>query len=357
MQNGEFGLALVREIERLKISRLTGRAGHATMIREQDLQHALLRASVGTSAQHDSRLGHLLFKLPSGPVRPLLSNFDVGTPIWDGKIQVANFDNIILGLPLKLTYKIKWPLDLFLQSQDLAAYEELFSFLSSLRFMHMRVHTCWSSLSNCQRARRRWTGLDEGGTQDSVARMQLLRCGWGIVRLMGWFMDVLLGYVMIDVVESEFRILKKQLKSKVLSGNSIPGSTKRTTGTSKIIQSSSTHSTHPTSSSHDVGPATSHQIDFTTLRNLHSVYLQRLKAGSLHTQPAIMISIREIFDVCERFMGQVERWGGDVLPALLFEGSISVDDSDPVGKMVEERRVVLRDIDEVNFIPFQAITC
>ena len=342
MHYGEFSLALIREIERLKTSHLTGRSGNSMVIKEQDLHHALLRASVGTSAQVDPLLSHLKFELPSGVVRPLLPTL-IGEGVEAGRdAQPTRFDDILLGSPLKMTYEVDWPLNLFLQTQDLTVYAEVFSFLSSLRYIHMRIHTCWSSLSNSQRARRRWTGLNEGGTLDSRARMELLRCGWGIVRLMGWFMDVLLGYVMNDVVESEFRLLKKQLKFKDYS-NKLPSPLTRTSGISDVVQPS-----YPASPSLDsVSPTKLHQLDFTTLRNFHTAYLHRLRIGCLHTQPAIMSTIREIFDVCERFMGRVERWGGDVLPALLFEGSISTDETDSIGKLVQERWEVVKGVDEV----------
>jgi hypothetical protein len=345
MQNGEFSLALIREITRLRASRLTGRSGSA-MITEQDLHHALLRASVGTSAQTDPLLPHLKFTLPTGAVRPLLMTLD-NDGTRRSSDEPARFDDVLLGSTLKLNYEMKWPLNLVLQTQDLSAYSEIFSFLSAIRYIHTRVHTCWSSLSNSQRARRRWTGLDEGGTQDSEARMELLRVGWGTVRLMGWFIDVLLGFVMNDVVESEFRIIKKQLKCSDPSMKFATAATPSTEISDTIHPSASQPSTVASPSHDGAGPTNARQLDFTTLRNFHTAYIQRLKSGCLFTQPAITTTIREIMDVCERFMGQIERWGGDVLPALLFEGSISGDLPDPIGKLVQERGQVLEDINKV----------
>jgi len=52
-----------------------------------------------------------------------------------------------------------------------------------------------------------------------------------------------------------------------------------------------------------------------------------------------------ILEICERFVAQVERWGGDVLPALLFEGSLA-NGGDRVGEMVKERHVIVADINE-----------
>ena len=84
LRNGEFALSLIREIERLKVSRLTGRTGPNTMIREQDLRLALLRASLGTTAQHDPSLTRLSFQLPTGPLRPLLPSIHLDDNRYGG---------------------------------------------------------------------------------------------------------------------------------------------------------------------------------------------------------------------------------------------------------------------------------
>jgi hypothetical protein len=47
-------------------------------------------------------------------------------------------------------------------------------------------------------------------------------------------------------------------------------------------------------------------------------------------------------------VAQVERWGGDVLPALLFEGSIAGDGADSVGVMVKDRWAIVAEINGVN---------
>ncbi|KAG2156609.1 Spc98 family-domain-containing protein [Suillus bovinus] len=334
LRNGEFSLALIREIERLKISRLTTRSGAASVIREQDLNLALLRASLGTTAQHDPSLLHLHFELPSGPLRPLLpplaNSKALSSSVASNSSEVTSFDDLLLGTNLVLLYNVAWPLDLFLHLSDLQIYAALFNYLSSLRKTHTRIHTCWTSLSNAQRARRRWTGLGEGGTaEDLEARRELLRCGWGVVRDMGWFLDTLLGYVMVDVVDVEFKRLKDLL------GNPSRGR----------AESVGKHpSSHNIAGQANAEPST--YLDFTTLRNIHTTYLERLLTGCLLSNPALIAILRPIFEVCERFVAQVERWGGDVLPALLFEGSLAPGGDDKVGAMVQERFQVVSEINE-----------
>ena len=318
------------------------------MIKEQDLRLALLRASLGTSAQHDPSLSRLSFQLPSGPLRPLLPALGTGPSVRDISASLSNppehtsFDDLLLGTPLVLSYSVSWPLDLFLHASDLQVYASLFAYLSALRNTHTRIHTCWTSLSNAQRARRRWTGLGEGGTaEDLEVRRELLRCGWGIVREMSWFLDTLLGYVMTDVVDVEFRRLKALLAGKPT------GLARQTTGTqSHGDLASGPASTIPTSGSatSNVSPA---HLDFTTLRSIHATYLERLVTGCLLANASLTSIIRSILEVCERFVAQVERWGGDILPALLFEGSLGTG-GDRVGEMVEERRKIVAEVNDVS---------
>jgi gamma-tubulin complex component 4 len=411
LRNGEFGIALIREIERLKFSRLTPRGGgRSGVIKDQDLSLALLRASLGTSAQHDPTLSRLRFTLPSGPLRPLLpslSSPNISHSQYLKPTQVV-FDDFLLGTTLNLTYSLSWPLDLFLTPSDLQVYSSLFAYLSAIRRAHSLVLECWSALSGAQRARRRWTGLGEGGTEDGEGRRKLLRCGWGVVREMIWFLDTLLAHIMTDVVDLQFKRLKEQLKPPSQAGrrssqghlpafrrssaqldDHIPrpassASTsypafRRVSGQHDVLQvrrpsssastahptfrktssqydahevqrpGSSASTTHPSAGLHQSSSAKGH-LDFSTLRTLHNKYLNNLLLGSLFANQPCAATIRSILLVCGRFVAQVERWGGDILPPLLSEGSIAGREEDGgggVGELVRERWKVVREINEV----------
>lgn len=146
------------------------------------------------------------------------------------------------------------------------------------------------------------------------------------MRDMSWFLDTLLGYVMMDVVDVEFRKLKEILD-------------KHREG----VQATKSKALKP-------GPnLSSSHLDFTTLRTIHSSYLGRLVDGCLLNNNSLTSQMRQILDVCERFVAVVERWGGDVLPALLFEGSMSGEQE--VGAIVKERWVVVAEMDEVRILP------
>jgi hypothetical protein len=198
--------------------------------------------------------------------------------------------------------------------------------------------------------------LGEGGTvEDLEVRRGLLRCGWGVVRDMGWFLDTLLGYMMTDVVDVEFRRLKNQLGK---SGRGMADGSASNKGTPLIPQTASnmppSTETATIPASHSAmsinslaNTSTSAHLDFATLRHMHNTYLERLLTGCLLFNPALTAILRSIFEICERFVAQVERWGGDVLPALLFEGSLAAGNEDQVGAMVKERWTIVAGINEV----------
>lgn len=318
---------LVREFERLKVSRMTLKltSRHSQIIREQDLHLAMLRASLGTSAQHDPTLTRLRFVLSAGPLRPLLPSLH---PTKNVLAQLpAAFDDMLLGTQLKLTYTLPWPLDLFLTPAALTSYNSLFAFLSTIRKTHVRVLECWVSLSNAQRARRRWTGTGEGGTEgDREVRERLLRCGWGCARTMNWFLEAVMEYVWCDVIDEEYARFKNQLKGP---------------------QSKDSHPPSTPDAQAGRDPAVTGHLDFNTLRFLHNVYLNHLLNNTLISQPSLSSTLRSIFESCELFVAQIERWGGDVLPPLLFEGSLTDGGGARVGEMVRERWKIMKDINEV----------
>ncbi|KAG8920030.1 hypothetical protein FRC00_010568 [Tulasnella sp. 408] len=407
LRNGEFAVALIREIERLKTTKLSSRSSG---IREQDLSLALLRASLGTTAQHDPSLSRIQFHLPGGPIKP----FSVPRPGAMTAGMISEFSDYLLGTPLLLNYALQWPLDLFLVPSDLQIYSHLFAYFSAIRRAQHITSECWTSLSNAQRSRRRWTGPgSEGGTEDSEARARLLRCGWGVLRQMLWFLDTLWGYLMNDVVGVQYRKFKDQLKPplppppvplepRITPRPSTPGNVKdkstperpkskstpekpKSKGTPEkskdkshhqrpAVKSPSKNTTGEPESEDPPRPesvasertrdgtilAQSHRsvhsvastitarklrhLDFSTLRLLHSTYLRSLLTGSLLADPTAATTIRSILDVCNEFVGQIERWGGDVLPALLSEGSLAAQDAG-VGKKVKERWAIVREID------------
>ncbi|KAJ1302591.1 hypothetical protein OPQ81_002908 [Rhizoctonia solani] len=375
LRNGEFALALLREIERLKASRLSAKPTSRTsggLIRDTDLSLAILRASLGTSAQNDPSLDSLRFTLVDGPLRPLLP--PPSTSLAPNKSTAFNslvlFDDMLLGARATLSHTLAWPLDLVLGQAELQAYGAVFAYLSALRRCHVMVLDCWGNLSGSWKARKKWEGtyartkakgkgkaeyLDEVGTEDEVKRSKLVKCAWGVVREMVWFLDTLWGYIMTDVVEVQYRKLHAQLRPQRTRSNSNRRSSTTTRATTRAGSPTSTHFGPSPSTQFGPSAASNHglnfrgsssaaqpeTLDFSTLRTLHATYIGNIISGSLLGHSGCATLVRTALETCERFVGMIERWGGDVLPGMLEEGSAGVG-----GTLLDERLKTIKEIDE-----------
>ena len=133
---------------------------------------------------------------------------------------------------------------------------------------------------------------------------------------MNWFLDSLLAYTMVDVIEVEWRRLKM-----LLAGTDPEG---------------------------QVAAAAAHHLDFTTLRTIHHDYLERIVVGTLLSNQPLTAIIRTLLLLCDQFVSQIERWGGDVLPELLIEGSINNAENERVGDMVRDRLAAVARINEAS---------
>lgn len=191
-------------MEELKISKLirTNPSSTSAIIREQDINLALLRASVGTASASNPVLEKVHFVLEKGPLRPFLPSISASKkhpsssqpPASSSSESLRLFSSHLLGTPLVLTSTLSWPLDLFLTPQALVAYSTVFAYLTALRRTHSRVLGLWLSLSGAQRTRRKWTGVGEGGEEN---RKKVARMGWGVVRLMVWFLDSIMSHFQV----------------------------------------------------------------------------------------------------------------------------------------------------------------
>ncbi|WVQ96101.1 hypothetical protein IAU59_003203 [Kwoniella sp. CBS 9459] len=416
-RKADFASSLLREITRLRLDKLILSNPHSSssVIREQDLDLALLRASVGTSAELDRTLDGLRFRLERGPLRALLPATVNSNTRSVGKVEGRDghsgdnefrrlFSSSLLGTPLELTMAITWPLDLFLSPAALSSYADIHSYLLAFRDTQIRVQDCWTTLTASQRQRRKWTGTNEGGLvgRERDDRKQLARNAWGTVRIMGWWLDQMIGHFMDDIIDVQHRRLLEQLElvdvdsglsrsgKDHLGGGSVRGSLRGSvrergnrTGTSTPIPSGvregkpGTHGLSvvdgrphsPLSETHTWGEGggtlrsnkapptptkmTANYLDFLTLRQIHSRHLSFVREGLLIADISLATIIRDILDICKRFTGLVlDRWGGDVLPHLLDEGSGSGDHGGgeegkvEIGALVEEREAALSDINE-----------
>ncbi|ODN78453.1 hypothetical protein L202_04088 [Cryptococcus amylolentus CBS 6039] len=389
LRKADYAISTIREISQLRLDKLITSNPHSSssVIREQDLDLALRRASVGTSAGQDAGLDKLRYKMEKGPLRAILPSLPPKVPrkggadrsgdgLSDGRSNIRQlFSSSLLGTPLTLTTTITWPLDLFMTPLAISTYSDIQSYLTAIRHTHLAVLSCWTSLSAAQRQRRKWTGVTEGGTpEEADARKWLARTAWGTVRLMLFFIDQLQSHFMTDIIDVQHRRLLEQLEvdnvsSSTLDGSmrgsmrgSVRGSVSRTAPTpvksaaastvegrrpaSPYTETQGLHDSQsiranraPPTPSKKQGPS---YLDFLTLRQIHTRHLAFLREALLISDIGIATLTRDILDTCRRFTGLVERWGGDVLPELLMEGI----EGEEVGKMVQERAQAVEEINE-----------
>jgi gamma-tubulin complex component 4 len=372
-RNASLTQAFIKETYSLIITKLlnSNPKSSSSVIREQDLHLALLRSSVGTPAENDRSLDTIRFKLPSGPLRPLLPSHrrtTTTTTSQDGGVGDL-FSSFLLGAPMVMTTKTTWPLDLFITPTTLSAYSEINAYLTALRDTHLRVTSTWTSLSAAQRNRRKWTGNTEGGAaEEARQRRDLGRRAWGVIRIMLFWLDEVIGHFMVDIIDVQHRRLLEQLEGvspeRTTQPHSVPnslrGSVRPTspathlhTSRSQFGDKTATPSQSiydynpetatirsrapPTPSKHD--PQQKRYLDFLTLRSIHTRHLSFLREGLLLADKGMAVLIRDILETCRRFTGIVERWSGDVLPGLLED-----DGEGDVGSLLGERSGAVEEI-------------
>ncbi len=235
-RNGPYVLSLLEEVETMRKNKLyRARSAVASVIRSSDLELSLRRATVGTWAEEDPSLQRLRFVLPKGGYRPSLAGArtakvrglaasnagdqTVGAQPTTaaGGLGAARFDDYLIGVPAQLHYTAVFPLDLFLSASDLSAYSRIFSYLIAIKKVQSRVLDVWIALSKNQRGRRKFTGTGEGGVdaKEEKQRARLLRCSWGTVRSMKWFLDTLLGHFQTDIIDAQYGVLTERLGASV----------------------------------------------------------------------------------------------------------------------------------------------
>ena len=331
-------------MEELRLDKLvlSNPTSSSSVIRDADLNLALLRASIGTSAENDRALDGLKLKLDNGPLRPIPSGNGKPSKINDSVGSL--YSSMLLGAPISLHHVVGWPLDLFMTAPARATYGDIHAYLFALRSTHRRVLETWTSLSATQRRQRSVRGREQSATRRHAGSKatELARSTWGILRLMLFFFDELLGHFMTDIVDVQHRSLLDMLDPPTGAGigadglprsssmsASLRSSTRfprsgsvRTFGGYESVRASSPGSTAQESTRHQVPPVPNQHtayLDFLSLRQMHARHLAFLREGLLLSDRALALLIRDIMDLSTRFAGLIERWGGDVIPSASGE--------------------------------------
>ncbi|WVQ66333.1 uncharacterized protein L199_004512 [Kwoniella botswanensis] len=365
-RKSDYTLSLLTEIDKLRLTKLVLSNPHSSssVIREQDLDLALLRSSLGTTAENDKFLEKLKWKMDNGPLRAIPSKTPTNTHTTrkeeKEKSHISGlFSSTLLGTPVTLTTSISWPLDLFLSPKSMMIYSDIHSYLLSFRYTLMKISDTWLNLSNHQRQNHK------NHDQKSQVGKRLVKICWGTMRQMNWFISELLTHFM-DIIEVQHRHLLQRLdiqdeKRSLLNRSSSKGSLRGSTiGRSSIgpLKGKEVVPKSPLSESHTTNwedrtntntyksnkaPPTPNKgeknyLDFLTLRSIHSQHLAFLLEALLLSDPSVSSLIRDILDTCRRFTSLTDRWYN--------ESPDSEQDTTSMDQLTQQRIENVKEIDE-----------
>ncbi|WWD04306.1 hypothetical protein V865_002375 [Kwoniella europaea PYCC6329] len=365
-RKSDYTLSLLTEIDKLRLTKLilSNPNSSSSVIREQDLDLALLRSSLGTTAENDKFLEKLKWKMDNGPLRAIPSKTPTNTHTTQKeekkKSQISTlFSLTLLGTPVTLTTSISWPLDLFLSPKSMMIHSDIHSYLLSFRYTLMKISNTWLNLSNHQRQNHK------NQDQKSEVEKSLDKTCWGTIRQMNWFISELLTHFM-DMIEVQHRHLLQRLdiqdeKRSLLNRSSSKGSLRGSTiGRSSIgpLRGKEVVPKSPLSESHTTNwedrtntntyksnkaPPTPNKgeknyLDFLTLRSIHSQHLAFLLEALLLSDPSVSSLTRDILDTCRRFTSLVDRWYN--------ESPDSEQDTTSMDQLIQQRLENVKEIDE-----------
>ncbi|CAG8624696.1 2839_t:CDS:1 [Acaulospora morrowiae] len=298
---GDFAISLVDQFEKLAASKHI--SSKVLKIKEQELNSLLVRASVGTLAESDLTFEKFRFKI--------LNKDDEMPPITKTNI----FDNYMLDIPLRLEYDIGWPLDLFVTSEDLNKYGDIFSFLISLRRTQIRLQRAWAHL-----AMTRKSTSDVIGNKSNDMNSQRLM-PWRVRASMMFFLDCLWGHMQMDIIEANFQ----KLVCRINASSAHHQRLRTNTTTEPDTPTASTHkkTTYQEKDSHLTEKETLR--DFEDIRIGHSSYLGDILRGCLLESPICSDAIKKSLNICDQVCGLLERWDGKLTDKDRLDQVVKLD--------------------------------
>ncbi|RIA87379.1 gamma-tubulin complex component protein [Glomus cerebriforme] len=171
---GDFTTSLIEQFEKLPTTRLS--STRVPLIKEQEMNSLLVRASVGTLAEKDLAFEKFRFKIPNASEQQSTN-------------AISMCDDILVGVPLRLEYDIGWPLDLFVTSEDLSKYGDIFSFLISLRRAQFKLQKVWIHLATNVKMEKNYK-FSKGGNN-------IMLMPWNVRTSMMFFVDCLWAHVQV----------------------------------------------------------------------------------------------------------------------------------------------------------------
>ncbi|KAI8891219.1 hypothetical protein K501DRAFT_166707 [Backusella circina FSU 941] len=146
------------------------------IFRKQELNTLLVKATQGTEAE-DQLDGYSLL-------------------VQESQQHDYPFSDLLLSdVNAVLTFKLEWPIDLFLNESDLENYSNIWCFLIGLKNTQIQLNRLWKTL----RTTRGDKGYNEDGHQERVV--------WRLRGLMSFWVDTFWNHLQIHVISSHHKQL------------------------------------------------------------------------------------------------------------------------------------------------------
>ncbi|KAF9914773.1 hypothetical protein BX616_007591 [Lobosporangium transversale] len=316
--NGDFGLGLISALEDFNKNRLSTleqqhkasfiQTTSTGSIRDHDLGGLLVKAAQGTSAQEDPELLKFELRILKKPTTDQGGNVGDDDGTIDKETQMktgGNYDDQLLGIPVRLCYSLAWPLDFFLTIDDLNLYSDLFAFLMAVRKTQVKLQQAWMEIKSMEQqrnTRRRGKGIREYSRQlkeimhaengdDDAQRYHkesdMLRHIAAMRSDMNFVVDCLWTYLQMDVIAPTYDGLLKRIIA-------------LQTGQSESFLSSSSTSLYN-------APSFGESQSFDSIYNYHAEALYEIRRASLLTSENLSLSIKNILCGAQIFCEVVRR--------------------------------------------------
>ncbi|RPA82815.1 hypothetical protein BJ508DRAFT_224660 [Ascobolus immersus RN42] len=311
---GEFAVNLVEQASigvRNRLRRLPGGGNTETMAAPQSSKGTIVRE--GEVAAILSRTWGTLSNVQSDNfvdehlelARDLIYLTVNKTPIGSSTPKKPNirFDDLLIGVPVSLSFHLTWPLELFLSQTELEMYNYVFAYLLAVRKSYIAVQGLWlgrryppeaiESSPEASRARRlRRTGREKNE-----------RFIWATTQLASFFLETISGYWQGDVIEAAYGQLMDLLHDDVGEPQERPPTSGANHGGDGESIWTAQYSGDRTQ--HDVEQRT--RRDPETLMKAHNFYLASIKKNLFITDTEFPILMREFLTLTTTLVADVER--------------------------------------------------
>ncbi|KAJ3403857.1 Gamma-tubulin complex component 4 [Chytriomyces hyalinus] len=294
MGRGDFYVSFIEESDKMTIQA----AARLSSVTEQDLTLLVKRVSHLVGAQtagsfadgkdkDDDLLKHLRFKKVA---------------VGEANIHESQYAGAFLGIPIRLEYAVKWPLDLVFTEKDMEKYNEIFTFLVFLKRTQMRLQRLWSSTKSL-----------------GVQRMESnsnLEYVWAVRHRMMFFVDSVWSYIQMDVLAAEYhkllQIITQPSKNESKRGDTAVSPDPSLEAAVDSISLSS-NDPQPAAQHPNASSASTSGADFEDILTAHSEYLDACLAGCFMNgsmKKFVGGTLRTALGACDAFVGIVERGCG-----------------------------------------------